>query len=317
MFMPEEDPYDFVLQEVADNNCVYRNEIHHSVAERTQVLQDVAADPTLPRTKSVRCAQCGHGEAVFFQMCLICEILISTSIYTLNGAAAQSIGVCYGMLGDNLPPASEVVALYKTRGIQRMRIYDPNQAALQALRGSNIELMLGVPNSNLQSLASNPSIANSWVQRNIRNFWPGVKFRYIAVGNEVSTAIDMTLLGNSYPHHKVPFESGGGTLDVVVSETGWPSACAFGATVDNARTYNSNLIRHVKGGTPRRPNRATEAYLFAMFDENNKQPELEKHFGLFFPNKQPKYPLNFGEAERIWDVTAGNNASVYLSRDVL
>ncbi|KAL6970237.1 DNA-directed RNA polymerases II, IV and V subunit 9A, partial [Sarracenia purpurea var. burkii] len=53
--------------EVADNFCVYRNVIHHSVAERTQVLQYVAADPTLPRTKSVRCAQCGHGEAVFFQ----------------------------------------------------------------------------------------------------------------------------------------------------------------------------------------------------------------------------------------------------------
>ncbi|KAG5559830.1 hypothetical protein RHGRI_003203 [Rhododendron griersonianum] len=285
-------------------------------------------------------------------------------------AAAESIGVCYGMLGDNLPPASEVVALYKTRGIQRMRIYDPNQAALQALRGSNIELMVGVPNSDLQTLASNPSNANSWVQRNIRNFWPGVKFRYIAVGNEVgpttglaqfvlpamrnvynaiasaglqnqikvSTAIDMTLLGNSYPPSQVCDgqrgyqnlfdamldalyaaldKSGGGTLDVVVSETGWPSVGAFGAIVDNARTYNSNLIRHVKGGTPRRPNRATEAYLFAMFDENNKQPELEKHFGLFFPNKQPKYTLNFGAAERIWDVTAGNNASVYLSRDVL
>jgi DNA-directed RNA polymerase II subunit RPB9 len=32
------------------------------------VLQDVAGDPTLPRTKEVRCAVCGHGEAVFFQV---------------------------------------------------------------------------------------------------------------------------------------------------------------------------------------------------------------------------------------------------------
>ncbi|KAL1372399.1 hypothetical protein HN51_002569 [Arachis hypogaea] len=54
-------------QEVADNNCVYRNEIYHSAEERTQVLEDVASDPTLPRTKSVRCAQCNHGEALFFQ----------------------------------------------------------------------------------------------------------------------------------------------------------------------------------------------------------------------------------------------------------
>ncbi|XP_028790086.1 DNA-directed RNA polymerases II, IV and V subunit 9A-like [Neltuma alba] len=53
--------------QAADNKCVYRNEIHHSVGERTQVLQDIAADPTLPRTKSVRCTQCNHGEAVFFQ----------------------------------------------------------------------------------------------------------------------------------------------------------------------------------------------------------------------------------------------------------
>nr|ACF81689.1 unknown [Zea mays] len=55
-------------QEVADNNCVYRNVVHHSAGEFTQVLQDVAGDPTLPRTKSVRCSSCGHGEAVFFQV---------------------------------------------------------------------------------------------------------------------------------------------------------------------------------------------------------------------------------------------------------
>lgn len=58
-----------LVQEAADNNCVYRNEVHHTAAERTQVLQDVAGDPTLPRTKTVKCAQCGHPEAVFFQVC--------------------------------------------------------------------------------------------------------------------------------------------------------------------------------------------------------------------------------------------------------
>uniref|UniRef100_A0A0E0NNH1 TFIIS-type domain-containing protein n=1 Tax=Oryza rufipogon TaxID=4529 RepID=A0A0E0NNH1_ORYRU len=54
-------------QEVSESKCVYRNEVAHAAGERTQVLQDVASDPTLPRTKTVRCAACGHGEAVFFQ----------------------------------------------------------------------------------------------------------------------------------------------------------------------------------------------------------------------------------------------------------
>ncbi|RDY00211.1 DNA-directed RNA polymerases II, IV and V subunit 9B, partial [Mucuna pruriens] len=54
-------------EEIADNNIVYRNKIHHSAQRRTQELENVAADPTLPRTKSVRCSQCNHGEAVFFQ----------------------------------------------------------------------------------------------------------------------------------------------------------------------------------------------------------------------------------------------------------
>ncbi|CAN6868120.1 unnamed protein product [Brassica oleracea] len=56
-----------VILFLADNYCVHRNEVHHSVSEKTQILTDVASDPTVPRTKAVRCAKCQHREVVFFQ----------------------------------------------------------------------------------------------------------------------------------------------------------------------------------------------------------------------------------------------------------
>ena len=46
--------------------CVYRNEIVHTSQDKTVILSDVTADPTLPRTKEVRCPECGGTDAVFF-----------------------------------------------------------------------------------------------------------------------------------------------------------------------------------------------------------------------------------------------------------
>uniref|UniRef100_A0ACD5VAM4 Uncharacterized protein n=2 Tax=Avena sativa TaxID=4498 RepID=A0ACD5VAM4_AVESA len=83
--------------------------------------------------------------------------------------------------------------------------------------------------------------------------------------------------------------AGAGSVDVVVSESGWPSAGGTAATKANAQTYNQNLIDHVGPGTPKRPG-GMEAYIFAMFNEDNK---TEKHFGLFNLDKSPAYPITF------------------------
>lgn len=358
----------------------------------------------------------------------LATLLLLLELLTVNLRTADAqIGVCYGMLGNNLPPANEVVGLYKSNNIRRMRLYDPNQAALQALRNSGIELILGVPNSDLQGLATNADTARQWVQRNVLNFWPSVKIKYVAVGNEVnpvggsswlaqyvlpavqnvyqairaqglhdqikvSTAVDMTLIGNSYPPSQGSFRgdvrsyldpiigyllyasapllvnvypyfsySGNprdislpyalftspnvvvqdgqygyqnlfdamldsvhaaidntriGYVEVVVSESGWPSDGGFGATYDNARVYLDNLVRRAKRGSPRRPSKPTETYIFAMFDENQKSPEIEKHFGLFSPNKQKKYPFGFG-GKRDEEVFIDDfNATISLKSDM-
>jgi len=117
---------------------------------------------------------------------MLAVALIVTSIPT----AVDSIGVCYGVVGNNLPSRSDVVQLYRSRGITGMRIYFPDRQALDALRGSGIALILDTGNDDdvLARLASSASTAASWVQTNVRPYYPAVNMKYIAVGNEVQGA---------------------------------------------------------------------------------------------------------------------------------
>uniref|UniRef100_A0A0D3EYI1 Glucan endo-1,3-beta-D-glucosidase n=1 Tax=Oryza barthii TaxID=65489 RepID=A0A0D3EYI1_9ORYZ len=106
-------------------------------------------------------------------------------------------------------------------------------------------------------------------------------------------------------------KAGAGNVKVVVSESGWPSAGGFGASVDNARAYNQGLIDHVGRGTPKRPG-ALEAYIFAMFNENQKNGDpTEKNFGLFYPNKSPK---NGDPTEKNFGLFYPNKSPVYPIR---
>lgn len=88
-------------------------------------------------------------------------------------------------------------------------------------------------------------------------------------------------------------------IEVRISETGWPSAGdsnEHGAGPENAAKYNSNVMRLVaqNKGTPLRPGVTLHAYVFALFNENQKDgPTSERNYGLFKPDGTPVYPLGY------------------------
>ncbi|KAJ1701386.1 hypothetical protein LUZ63_001165 [Rhynchospora breviuscula] len=164
--------------------------------------------------------------------------LVALGLFVLLAAnpisVESSIGVCYGMIGDNLPSPSDVVRFCQSKGIRAMRIYFPDQNAFNALKGTGINLAMDVPNDVLPSLANDASAAARWVQNNVLAH-DGVSFKYIVVGNElfgdaannilpamskiwdalcsagrcnqiqVSTAVSFSVVKNSYPPSKGEF----------------------------------------------------------------------------------------------------------------
>uniref|UniRef100_A0A1J3GQ13 glucan endo-1,3-beta-D-glucosidase n=1 Tax=Noccaea caerulescens TaxID=107243 RepID=A0A1J3GQ13_NOCCA len=87
-------------------------------------------------------------------------------------------------------------------------------------------------------------------------------------------------------------------VPIVVSETGWPSngdPQEVGASCDNARKYNGNLIKMMmskKMRTPIRPECDLSIFVFALFNENMKPgPTSERNYGLFNPDGTPVYSL--------------------------
>ncbi|CAM8902619.1 unnamed protein product [Rhodiola kirilowii] len=103
---------------------------------------------------------------------LLLGIVLLLTLLQLQGA--HSIGVCYGLLGNNLPSRQNVINLYRSRNIKAMRLYGPDHQAFQALMGTTIELILDIPRESLQPLGSDAGAASQWVQTHIRSFYPQV-----------------------------------------------------------------------------------------------------------------------------------------------
>lgn len=102
------------------------------------------------------------------------------------------VGVDIGTDLSNMPSASDVVTILKQQQITHVRLFDADPQMLIALANSSIEVMVGVTNAEVLRIGRSPSVAASWINKNVAAYVPRTNITAIAVGSEVLTTIPHT-----------------------------------------------------------------------------------------------------------------------------
>lgn len=117
------------------------------------------------------------------RLCSSCYFVLLSWLFLGNGTSG--LGVNWGTQASHRLSPSIVVQMLNDNHISKVKLFDSDPAILNALAGSGIEVMLGIPNNLLQSM-TNAGEAAAWVQKYVVHyvFQGGVNIKYVAVGNE-------------------------------------------------------------------------------------------------------------------------------------
>lgn len=116
------------------------------------------------------------GGAVFRALVLLCAATVS----------AEALAANWGTRAHRPIPGDVTVRLLKDNGFDKVKLFEADPSALEALGHSGIQVMLGLPNELLASVAGDVNAAERWVLQNVSAYVSkhGVDIRYVAVGNE-------------------------------------------------------------------------------------------------------------------------------------
>lgn len=98
--------------------------------------------------------------------------------FHLFGGFVNGLGVNWGTMASHPLPPKTVVQLLKNNGIKKVKLFDADSNTMSALAGSEIEVMVAIPNDQLLAMNSYDR-AKEWVRRNVTryNFNGGVNIK--------------------------------------------------------------------------------------------------------------------------------------------
>ncbi|ONK66099.1 uncharacterized protein A4U43_C06F4140 [Asparagus officinalis] len=120
--------------------------------------------------------------------CTICNNKDKES-YDINKNKLQEAGICFGLLGDNLQSATDIIALYKNHTINKTWLFKPIPAMQDALEPSDINVVLGVKNENLAGLTRSLDAATEGVNPTIVHL-KDTGIQYLTVGIEAISGVN-------------------------------------------------------------------------------------------------------------------------------
>ncbi|PAN45838.1 hypothetical protein PAHAL_9G146200 [Panicum hallii] len=121
--------------------------------------------------------------AACYRQALAAALVAAAAVAGLPAAGA--LGVNWGTMATHRLPSDIVVRMLEDNGIRKVKLFDADPGPMDALAGSGIEVMVGIPN-NMLDMMTDYGTARDWVHQNVSryNFDGGVNIKYVAVGNE-------------------------------------------------------------------------------------------------------------------------------------
>lgn len=102
---------------------------------------------------------CGN----FLRGCFVVMVFAATLLV----GPVCGIGVNWGTQSTHPLPPSTVVKMLKDNGIQKVKLFDADPDILNALKKSGIQVMVGIPNDLLYTMANSLQAAEKWVSKNV------------------------------------------------------------------------------------------------------------------------------------------------------
>ncbi|XAR57636.1 Glucan endo-1,3-beta-D-glucosidase [Bertholletia excelsa] len=213
---------------------------------------------------------------------VVCSFIVA--LVSIANVAEGGIGVNWGNISSHILPPDIVVQMLKDNGIKKVKLFNADPQRLKALSGTDIQIMVTVPNGLLKSFANSYDYTKKWVNQNITSFVKdkGADVRWVSVGNEpFLTAYKDEFTNDTLPAIK--------NVQKALNEAG------LGDKIKATSAINADVLWPGAGpsGSDFRPDMKDLMYEMVRYYKSNKSPFVCNIYPFFNVYQNPNFPLDY------------------------